>query len=185
MLRTSPARGSRCRSGPCRSSCGSTIRPSREKRAAAQKAGLMFRFLILLLGMVTTRAGRLDTSPVRRADEDEDEWEDPGRWLDGPRYASDDTWVVARDAQPPARLTRDAEPPRLRPRDQMPPRRRRRLVPRWVKWAAVLALAGLVFRKVVAFTVLAVLSGAFHLVGLNVHLRSEEHTSELQSQSNL
>ncbi|HLK73095.1 MAG TPA: hypothetical protein VKU77_05540 [Streptosporangiaceae bacterium] len=130
----------------------------------------MFRFLILLLGMVTTRAGRLDTSPVRRADEDEDEWEDPGRWLDGPRYASDDTWVVARDAQPPARLARNAEPPRLWPRDRMPPRRRRRLVPRWVKWAAVLALAGLVFRKAVAFTVLAVLSGAFHLVGLNVHL---------------
>jgi hypothetical protein len=117
----------------------------------------MYRFLILLLGMVTTRAGRLDTVPVRPADEDE--WEDPGPWLDGPRYPSDDTWVVARDERPPAR----------RPRDQMPPRRRR-LVPRWVKWAAVLALAGLVFRKAVAFTVLAVLSGAFHLVGLNVHL---------------
>ena len=104
----------------------------------------MFRFLILLLGMVTTRAGKLDTGPVRPADEDEDGWEDPGRWL-------------------------DAELPRLRPRDLRPPRRRR-LVPRWVKWAAVVALAGLVFRKAVAFTVLAVLSGAFHLVGLNVHL---------------
>ena len=106
----------------------------------------MLRFLILLLGMVSTRAGRLDTGRVRPADEDE--WEDPGRWLDGRRYPSDDTWVMAREARPA----------------------RRRLVPRWVKWAAVLAVAGLVFRKAIAFAVLAVLSGAFHLVGLSVHV---------------
>jgi hypothetical protein len=49
---------------------------------------------------------------------------------------------------------------------------RRRLVPRWVKWAGGLALAGLVFRKAVVFTVVTMLSGALHLIGLNVHLPS-------------
>ncbi len=52
------------------------------------------------------------------------------------------------------------------------PGKRRRLVPRWVKWTAVLALVGLVFRKVIAFAVLVTLSGALHLIGLNVHLPS-------------
>jgi hypothetical protein len=52
------------------------------------------------------------------------------------------------------------------------PRRRRwfRIVPRWVRWAAVLVLVGLVFRRVVAWAVLAALSGALHLFGANVHL---------------
>jgi hypothetical protein len=47
---------------------------------------------------------------------------------------------------------------------------RRRLIPRRVKVAAVLALAGLIFRKAIAFAVVATLSGALHLIGLNVHL---------------
>jgi hypothetical protein len=50
--------------------------------------------------------------------------------------------------------------------------RRRWRVRRWVKWAAVLAVAGLIFRKVIAFAVLATLGAALHLVGLNVHLPS-------------
>jgi len=49
---------------------------------------------------------------------------------------------------------------------------RRWRVRRWVKWAAVLAVAGLIFRKVIAFAVLATLGAALHLVGLNVHLPS-------------
>jgi hypothetical protein len=36
----------------------------------------------------------------------------------------------------------------------------------------VLALVGLVFRKAIAFAVLVTLSGALHLIGLNVHLPS-------------
>jgi hypothetical protein len=49
---------------------------------------------------------------------------------------------------------------------------RRWHVRRWVKWAAVLTLAGLIFRKAIAFAVLLTLSGALHLIGLNVHLPS-------------
>ena len=55
------------------------------------------------------------------------------------------------------------------------PRRRRRRplrprVPRWAKWAVVLVLAGLFFRRAVAWAVLAGLSAALHLVGINVDL---------------
>jgi hypothetical protein len=54
-----------------------------------------------------------------------------------------------------------------------PPRRRRRwfrLVPRWVKAAAVLVIVGLYFRRVVAWAVLALLSAGLHLFSANVHL---------------
>src|SRR6202047_4419448 len=129
----------------------------------------MFRFLILLVGMLTTRAGKVETGSFRRADEDE--WEDPGPWLEGPGYAADDTWIVAREALPPAQRRRETDGPRPRRRDQMPGQRRR-LVPRWVKWTAVLALVGLVFRKAIAFAVLVTLSAALQLIGLNVHLPS-------------
>ena len=123
----------------------------------------MFRFLILLLGMLTTRTGRPETGSFRRPDEDE--WEEPGPWLRGPGYAGDDNWIVARDSLPATQPLRGADGRRPCRGDQ-----RRRLLPRWVKWTAVLALAGLVFRKAIAFAVLATLSGALHLIGLNVHL---------------
>ena len=50
--------------------------------------------------------------------------------------------------------------------------RRRRRVPRWLTWGAVAVLAGLIFRKAIAWLVIAALSGFLHLVGLNVHLPS-------------
>jgi hypothetical protein len=61
----------------------------------------MFRFLILLLGMLTTRAGKLEAGSF--GPQDEDDWEEPGPWLEGPGYAADDTWIVARDPLPQAR----------------------------------------------------------------------------------
>jgi hypothetical protein len=50
-----------------------------------------------------------------------------------------------------------------------PPKRRR--VPRWAKWTAVI-VAGLIFRKVIASVALVALSAALHVVGVNVHLPS-------------
>jgi hypothetical protein len=50
------------------------------------------------------------------------------------------------------------------------PARRRPRVPRWVKWTAVVVVIGLIFRRVIAAVTLTVLSGALHLVGINVHL---------------
>ena len=46
----------------------------------------------------------------------------------------------------------------------------RRRIPRKLKWAAVLVLAGLVFRKVIAWAVLVALSATLHLFGINVRL---------------
>jgi hypothetical protein len=55
------------------------------------------------------------------------------------------------------------------------PSRRRRWprrphVPRWVKWTALLVLIGLFFRRAVGWAVLAALSAALHLIGVNVNL---------------
>ncbi len=63
------------------------------------------------------------------------------------------------------------DPARYRPRRSR--RWTRRLlphVPRWARWAAVLVVAGLVFRRAVAWAVLAALTAALHLIGVNVHL---------------
>jgi hypothetical protein len=49
---------------------------------------------------------------------------------------------------------------------------RRRRVPRSVTWGAAAVLVGLIFRKAVAWAVIAALSGFLHLVGLNIHLPS-------------
>ena len=56
----------------------------------------------------------------------------------------------------------ETEPPRSRGR--------RRRISRRVKWAAAILVAGLIFRKAIAFVVLTALSAALHLVGINVHL---------------
>ena len=58
------------------------------------------------------------------------------------------------------------DPARYQPRAaaQASPRPRRPLVPRWAKWTALAVLAGLFFRRAVAWAVLAALSAALHLV---------------------
>ncbi len=52
------------------------------------------------------------------------------------------------------------------------PRWRRPRVPRWVTWGAAAVLIGLVFRKAVAWAVIAALSAFLHLVGADIHLPS-------------
>jgi hypothetical protein len=120
----------------------------------------MVRWLIFLVGMLSTRSGgslRAEESGRREAA--------------GREEFDDDAWIMARDPlarERPARTVDDlwrGRPDRLR-------RRARRGVPRWLKWGVILALAGLIFRKAIAFVVLATLSAALHLIGLNVHLPS-------------
>jgi hypothetical protein len=69
---------------------------------------------------------------------------------------------------------RDDDPGAVPPgyqRDQRVRRRRRRWrVPLRVKLAALAVLLGVIFRKVIVWAVLAALSGALHVVGINVHL---------------
>jgi hypothetical protein len=47
---------------------------------------------------------------------------------------------------------------------------RRPRVPRWVKWTSVVVVIGLIFRRIIAAVTLMAISGALHLVGINVHL---------------
>jgi|SRR5450755_793091 hypothetical protein len=71
----------------------------------------------------------------------------------------------------PARAARAPGPPSGWPPG--PPQRsrpRRRWVPRWVKWSAVVILVGLIFRRVIASVVLMALSAMLHFLGFNVHL---------------
>jgi hypothetical protein len=66
-------------------------------------------------------------------------------------------------------LTEPAWYPPQQPRNRRGwPRRPR--VPRWAKWAVLAVVAGLFFRRAVAWAVLAALSAALHLFGLNVNL---------------
>lgn len=64
----------------------------------------------------------------------------------------------------------------LPPQDPRPPRPRRprlrQRIPRRVKWTAVVVVAGLIFRRAVAWLALTALAAALHFIGVNVHLPS-------------
>jgi len=74
--------------------------------------------------------------------------------------------------QLPSLRPRQVEEDDLRDPGRPGPRRprRRRRIPLWAKWGTVVVLVGLIFRRAVAFVVLTALSGALHLIGINVHL---------------
>ena len=127
----------------------------------------MLRLLIFLVGMLSTGRPRRVRPAARR---------DPGEPdLAGPlghstRYDRDpeDTWVIPEQAPPPDRWPRRDWPPA--PARAPRRSRRERRIPLKLKWAAALGIAGLIFRKAVVWAVVAALSAAFHLVGVNVHL---------------
>src|SRR5580704_2665945 len=124
----------------------------------------MVRFLIFLVGMLSTnRPGRMRTAPPGR----------PGSYgrAEPPEPDADgrddgDTWFL-----PPQAPYREAgRVPVQLERGYVRTSPRRRRIPRKLTWAAVLVLAGLVFRKVIAWAVLAALSATLHLFGVNVRL---------------
>jgi hypothetical protein len=110
----------------------------------------MLRLLIFLVGMLSTRRPGA-VSPR------------PGRGHDDPD--EDATWFLP----PRPDLPRQpASEPRTMPfRSE---RARRPRIPRKLKWAALLILAGLIFRKAIAWAVLTALGATLHLVGINMHL---------------
>ena len=134
----------------------------------------MVRFLILLAGMLTTsRAGRSRrTSFLAEEPHDTKELpvaDVPGGW-DAP-YRPDGYWPEP-PAWPPARRDgglRGAAPGRDL-KDRTKRNGRRRLIPLRLKWAAVIVVIGLIFRKVIVWAVLMALSAALHVVGINVNL---------------
>ena len=122
----------------------------------------MVRSLLVLLGMLT--AGR----PVRR---------DSGRYRADFSGRYEPGTVLTDPDGPDAGDSWDAHPEPLSP---WPPRAagrpgggdrpRHRRIPLRLKWVAVAVVAGLIFRRAIAATVLIALSAAFHFLGINVHL---------------
>jgi hypothetical protein len=122
------------------------------------------RFLIFLLGILTADrpgrraaarhgagypggsapAGGVDTEPYRPG-------QDPGHTAALPPWPGP-------DGIPPW------------PRGPWRHPRPRRRIPRLVTWTAALLVIGLIFRRAIAAVVLMALSGALHLVGVDVHL---------------
>ena len=116
----------------------------------------MLRLLIFLVGMVATNRPRGTASA--RPEESYGHAAPPGWPPDGPDGG--DTWYLP--PRPPPRPFGQPGTVRAGPR--------RRRIPRKVKGAAVLVVVGLIFRKAIAWAVLAALSATLHLVGVNVRL---------------
>ena len=111
----------------------------------------MLRLLIFLVGMLSTRRpGAVSWRPARDHD-DPDE---------------DATWYLPPRPDLPLQPTRESRTMPLRSERV----RRRPRIPRKLKWAALLILAGLIFRKAIAWAVLTALGATLHLVGINMHL---------------
>ena len=129
----------------------------------------MFRFLIFLVGMLSTnRPGGMRTVPSSGSGS-YGRAEPPEPDAAGRDYG--DTWFLPRQAAPPQRPYREAgRAPVQLERGYVRTSPRRRRIPRKLTWAAVLVLAGLMFRKVIAWAVLAALSATLHLFGINVRL---------------
>jgi len=114
------------------------------------------RLFLLLASMLTVRSPRPPAPAWYHAD-------DPYAGTDPAAPAPADT-----DAPPGGGDVRTVVQ-RLVPEREVPVRRRRR-IPARVMWLAAAVVVGLIFRKVIAALVLMGLSGALHLVGVNVHL---------------
>jgi len=132
----------------------------------------MIRFLIFLVGMLTTyRPGGTRTAPLRRGES----FGRPNLPEPDAEGGDDvDTWFVPPQSPPPQSIPtqwpyREAGRPPVQP-DRGYARTSRRRIRRRLTWAAVLVLAGLVFRKVIAWAVLVALSATLHLFGINVRL---------------
>ena len=133
----------------------------------------MVRSLLVLLGMLT--AGRPVRREAGRYRADSYGRNEPGTVLtdpegpDGPGPGH--SWAGHPEPLspwPPRRPGRAAPAGRAGPAGSYPPRRRR--IPLRLKWVAVAIVAGLIFRRAIAATVLITLTAAFHLLGINVHL---------------
>ena len=130
----------------------------------------MLRILLLLLGTLSTAKHDQRTLTRYRAG---DTGSRTGLDPDSAGTAEDDSWPTQPAPRPPWDRRASDSPRRGNPSGVgalFEPRRRR--IPLWVKWTAVLVVAGLIFRRAIASLVLLALSGALHLIGVNVHLPS-------------
>jgi hypothetical protein len=136
-----------------------------------KKVDRVIRLLLCLLGMLTaTRPGRArrglawaEAGGARHAGRPGavySEPEAPADWPDPPD--PERTWP------PPPAGTRQLK----RHGGWGPPPPRRRRIPLWIKGGAVVAVAGLIFRRAIASVILVALSATLHFLGFNVHLPS-------------
>ena len=135
----------------------------------------MVRFLLFLLGTLTASSSRQPPVASCRAD-DPPGWGDPAVVPAAPGRPAAATWPD--QAGSPPRWYSPASggagpgaPGAPGGHGGSPPRRRRRIAAGITRTAVIVAL-GLIFRRAIASAVLIALSGALHLVGLNVHLPS-------------
>ena len=128
-------------------------------------------------GSSPSRAGY----PRGRVDDAADDpyyWADDSYGFDAPDFADDPErgWPEPARGWPEpvprrfARMVVRPDPGQADTRRIALPAGPRRRIPLKVKWAAGIVVLVLIFRKALAFAVITGLSGALHLVGINVHL---------------
>lgn len=132
----------------------------------------MFRFMLFLLGTLTAnRPGGREPAWYRA--EDSYGTKQSSALRTDPSGPNGDGWP----SHPPplqrwpARAAGDASPESPNGTAATAGARRRR-IPRWIKWAAVAAAVGLIFRRAITSVVLIALSAALHFAGINIHLPS-------------
>jgi len=131
----------------------------------------MVRLLLFLLGTLTTgRPGLRDTAGYRHAGPG-GLAEPGGEYPRREPHRGDAAWQDQRTpvASWPPDTVRGGDLQHGPGRGSGP--RRRRISPK-VKWAALVLVVGLIFRRAIASVVLTALSAALHLVGINAHLPS-------------
>lgn len=133
----------------------------------------MFRLLVFVLCMLTAR------SPARRQAvryrfDDSYLGEEPGALYAGQdRPADRAAWPPPTASPPPSRPLAPGRGPGGAGRMEGGSRGgRRRRMPLWARWTAVVVAVGLIFRRAIASVVLIALSAVLHFVGINVHLPS-------------
>jgi hypothetical protein len=131
----------------------------------------VFRFLVVLLGMLTANGPRQREAVVRRVDGMYHRMEPaaPGTHATG-SCGEGATATGLPGLLTPSQPLGGAGTGTASPAGPWSDVRGRRRVPRWVKVTATVVVVGLIFRRAVAAIVMIALSAAMHLVGVNAHL---------------
>jgi hypothetical protein len=134
----------------------------------------VFRFVLWLARRLVSGPERASRAPNRPADLAAYTVQDSPTEVITVRLP-DGRLVEGERAQPPAGANGQPRNPTIvlmtPPDGPRPPRRHWYSgIPRWLRWTVVIVVLAVVFRRVVAWAVLAALSATLHFFGANVHL---------------
>jgi hypothetical protein len=134
----------------------------------------VFRFVLWLARRLVSGREPASRAPIRPADLAAYTVQDSPTEVITVRLP-DGRLVEGERAQPPGGANGQPRNPTIvlmtPPDGPRPPRRHWYSgIPRWLRWTVVIVILGVVFRRVVAWAVLAALSGTLHFFGANVHL---------------